>query len=141
MAFWNSIPILGEVVDLIGGELKGWRNRRQARLETDLQIEKAKQTSVIRIAEKSQDHNIEWDMIMAKGSQDSWKDELWTIVFVIPLVMAFVPGLQPYVKMGFENLEQTPDWYLYGVSTLLAAAVGVKKTIGAIKKGRKAAGK
>lgn len=136
MAWWNSIPVLGEIVDLVGGELKGWRERRQARLETELQIEKAKQTSAIKIAEKAQAHDIEWDMIMAKGSQDSWKDELWTIVFVIPLVMAFVPGLQPYVEQGFENLRQTPDWYLYGVSTLLAAAVGVKKTIGAISKAR-----
>ena len=43
-------------------------------------------------------------------SKDSWKDELWTIVFVLILAANFVPSFQDTMARGFANLETTPLW-------------------------------
>lgn len=130
MAIWNAIPIVGQVVDAIGGELEAWRERRKARLETELTLEKAKQKAAILQAEKAQDHEIDWDRIMAKGSKNSWKDEWFTIIFSIPLVGSFIPGLRPYIQEGFQALAETPDWYLYSLSVVVGAAFGVRALMG-----------
>lgn len=68
-----------------------------------------------------------WEALHAKGSQTSWKDEFWTIIFAIPLVLCFIPSCVDYVKQGFEVLNTTPEWYRYCLLTLVGASVGVKK--------------
>lgn len=68
-----------------------------------------------------------WEEIHAKGSTNSWKDEFWTIVFAIPLIMCFIPGMDTIVSAGFAVLAQTPEWYRYTVGVLVAASVGVRQ--------------
>lgn len=75
-----------------------------------------------------------WEEIHAKGSQNSWKDEFWTIVFAIPLILCFIPGLDVYVKAGFEVLTNTPEWYRYSVGVLVAASVGIRNFKGFMPK-------
>lgn len=71
-----------------------------------------------------------WDEVHAAGSQTSWKDEFWTLIFGIPLILCFVPATVPYVREGFLVLETMPDWYKAGLGTLIAASVGYQKFIG-----------
>jgi hypothetical protein len=68
-----------------------------------------------------------WEEIHATNSGHSWKDEYWTIVFSLPLIMCFVPGLVPFVDQGFEVLSKTPDWYRYTVGVLVGASVGLRQ--------------
>ena len=72
-------------------------------------VAKAKAEAVI--MEKKATGEIDWDLEMAKGSQQSWKDEWLTILFSIPLILAFIPGMEEVVKNGFQQLEQMPQWY------------------------------
>ena len=67
-----------------------------------------------------------WEEIQAKNSGDSFKDEFWTVVFAIPLIMCFIPGLVQYVHQGFAVLKETPEWYQYTLMTLVFASVGVR---------------
>ena len=71
--------------------------------------------------------DINWDQLMAKGSQSSWKDEWWTIVLSIPAIMAFVPAWAPYVEEGFRVLAEVPDWYKAALGVAISAAFGVSK--------------
>ena len=41
---------------------------------------------------------------MAEQAATSWKDEYTLIVVSIPAIMAFIPGLDVYVKDGFLAL-------------------------------------
>jgi len=63
---------------------------------------------------------------MAKGSQSSWKDEWLTILFSVPLVMAFIPGMEGIVENGFNQLEAMPTWYQYSLGVIVAASFGVR---------------
>ena len=68
-----------------------------------------------------------WDEIHAKNSGESWKDEWFTLLFSIPLVLAFIPSAVPYVEKGFIVLELMPDWYKQALAVLVAASVGYQK--------------
>jgi len=68
-----------------------------------------------------------WDEIHAKNSGESWKDEWFTLLFSIPLVLAFVPAAVPYVEQGFRVLDLMPDWYKQVLAVLVAASVGYQK--------------
>ena len=35
----------------------------------------------------------DWEALHAQGSQSSWKDEWFTVLFSIPLIMCFIPPL------------------------------------------------
>lgn len=68
-----------------------------------------------------------WEEIHAKNSGQSWKDEYWTIVFSIPLIMCFIPRCEPYVAAGFSALDGSPEWYRYSLGVLVAASVGIRQ--------------
>jgi len=68
-----------------------------------------------------------WDEIHAKNSGESWKDEWFTLLFSIPLVLAFVPPAVPFVEQGFRVLDTMPDWYKQALAVLVAASVGYQK--------------
>lgn len=68
-----------------------------------------------------------WNLANAQAAATSWKDEFWTIVLSIPLVMAFIPFMVPYVVKGFAALEQTPQWYRYFVGVAISAAFGFQQ--------------
>ena len=76
--------------------------------------------------EKKATGEIDWDITMAEGSKHSWKDEWLTILFSIPLILAFIPGMEEVVANGFQQLEQMPEWYQYSLGVIVAASFGVR---------------
>ena len=85
------------------------------------------------IKKKQLTGEIDWDIEAMKGTQNSWKDEWLTVLFSIPLVMAFIPGGIVYVERGFAALEGMPEWYQYTLSIIVAASFGVRSAIGFMK--------
>jgi hypothetical protein len=72
-----------------------------------------------------------WEEIQAEASKDSWKDEFWTVVFSIPLIMIFVgvaidPELIAKTEQAFEVLERLPDWYQYLLFMAVSASFGIR---------------
>ena len=76
--------------------------------------------------EKKATGEIDWDLEMARGSQSSWKDEWLVILFSIPLILSFIPGMEGVVANGFAQLDQMPEWYQYSLGVIVAASFGVR---------------
>jgi hypothetical protein len=109
------MELIGTVAGGFLDSAKGRREVKAARIQTELAIELKRATA-----------DIDWDtqaMVNAKGS---WKDEYLLILFSPPLVMAFIPGLVPYVVAGFEALNGTPDWYRGAIALMVAASFGMR---------------
>jgi len=117
-----SIPIIGPIVELIdtgisavAGHFKGKQEIKKAKIEGEKQV----------IMQASQ--NIaDWEKIMAMNSGRSWKDEYWTVIFSIPTIMAFIPGMVVYVNDGFDALKAMPEWYIYTLVTMVLASFGIR---------------
>ena len=69
---------------------------------------------------------INWEQAAINASKDSFKDELWTGVFVLILAANFIPALQPFMAQGFENLQKCPDWVTWGMYALIASSFGFR---------------
>ncbi len=91
-------------------------------LENRQQKSKAKSDQEIKIIQQAGN----WEDIHAKNSGGSWKDEFWTIIFSIPLVLCFIPDAVDTVNAGFSALDNTPEWYRYALLTLVGASVGIR---------------
>jgi hypothetical protein len=117
MSFWK-LPIIGDVVGMIGDSLNARRRRRQTRLEAE-----------IKAHEKQLEQDISWEALQARNAASSWKDEYLTIVLTLPLIASFIPPLVPYVEAGFKALEQMPVWYRASLGVVIAAAFGVKSFV------------
>lgn len=58
-----------------------------------------------------------------------WSDEWLILVWSLPLVAAFFPGLREQAAQGFQVLETFPEWYVGGFYTVTAAVFGIDKFI------------
>ena len=77
--------------------------------------------------EKKATGEIDWDLKMADASAHSWKDEWLTILFSIPLILAFCGDWgRQIVSEGFAALEAMPQYYQYTLGTIVAASFGTR---------------
>ena len=109
---WQTI--LAPIAQLLGGYLKNKAEEKQAVHERKLEVIK---------------HESNWDNIQATNAGTSWKDEWLTLLFSVPLVMAFVPSAVPYVIEGFKALETMPEWYRVYLGVIMAASFGVRQLV------------
>ena len=77
--------LIGPVANLAGTWLQGKAEEKKA--ITGAKVAKAKAEATI--MEKKATGEIDWDLKMADASASSWKDEWLTILFSVPLVLAF----------------------------------------------------
>ena len=103
--------IIAGVVGLTSNWLDNKKSKQQATHEKDLEVIK---------------NTTDWEVQQAKNSQNSWKDEWFTVVLSVPLVGAFVPTMVPYIHEGFRVLNDMPDFYKGFLGTAIAASFGIK---------------
>ena len=114
--------LIGPIANLAGTWLEGKVEKTKA--ETGAKVARAKAEATI--MEKKATGELEWDLEMARGSQSSWKDEWLVILFSVPLILAFIPGMEGVVANGFSQLEAMPQWYQYSLGIIVAASFGVR---------------
>ena len=113
-----AIPLLGIFSTLAEGVVNHFKHKNE--------IKQAETEGRIAVITKAADNVADWEKLQAQGSQNSWKDEYWTIVLSIPAIMSFVPGLVDYVAAGFAALQLMPDWYQWILLGAIGASFGIR---------------
>lgn len=125
----NIFGAIFEGLKTIAGPVTTWidgRNKlKQAQLDGKIAITQAKTTAAIEKVKTGQLADIQWEIKSIENA--GWKDDYLLVLFSIPLVMAFIPGLVKYVHLGFAALGECPDWYVWSISIMVASAYGYKK--------------
>ena len=73
-----------------------------------------------------------WESKMAAASNNSVKDEFWTIILAIPIFMvgyAIIAGDMSIVdrtKQAFQTLDELPEWYQYLLFIAISSSFGIK---------------
>ena len=111
--------MIGQIVSAIGGLATSYIDGKTAIQKANAEIKKKQLTGAI-----------DWEQSAIEASKESWKDELWTIVFVLILAANFVPALQDTMERGFANLETTPLWVQWGMYASIAASFGIRTVRG-----------
>ena len=117
--------LIAPLTELAGGWLKGKTDKQAA--EAKLKLTEAEAKAKIMLSKETS--VADWERIMAQGSQTSWKDEWLTILFSIPLILAFCGDWgRQIVADGFTALEVMPSYYQYTLGVIVSASFGVRAT-------------
>jgi len=127
------IPFIGPIIDLVGNIFGGVNDHFKAKRE----LKAAELVTKLAIMERKQTADIDWDQQALINAQTSWKDEYILIIFSIPLIMSFIPGLASYVGDGFTQLSLAPDWYKASIGIMVAGSYGYKKLMDFFQKKKK----
>jgi hypothetical protein len=119
---WGAEEMIGGIVQALSGLATSYIDGKTAIQKANAEIKLKQATG-----------EIDWEQAAIEASKDSWKDELWTIVFVVILVANFIPAMQETMAVGFANLEATPLWVQWGMYASIAASFGIR-TMRGLKK-------
>ena len=115
--------LLGPVTSIVGGIVQGKMEQKAA--ETKAKVAKAEAQAQIMLSQATSE--ADWEKVMAEGSQDSWKDEWLTILFPVPLVLAFCGEWgRDIVADGFTAFNAMPDYYRYTLGAIVSASFGIR---------------
>ena len=116
--------LIGPIAGLVGTWLQGSVEEKKAK--TAMKVAEAQAKAKATVMVEAATHESGWERIMADASKNSWKDEYLTIVLSIPIIMAFIPGLDTIVHNGFAQLEAMPEWYQLSLGAVIAASFGIR---------------
>ena len=106
--------MIGHIIGSLGGLAKSYIDVKTTVKITEAEIKKKQLTG-----------EIDWEQSAIKASKDSWKDEFWTLVFVLILATNFVPSLQDTIAQGFANPTTTPLRVQWGMYASFATLFGI----------------
>ena len=112
---WQAL--ISPVANLVGGYLNNKHEQAQAKHQAKLQVIQ---------------NDADWESKMAEASNNSWKDEFWTIVLAVPLfclgysVVANDASIVDRVRYSFDVLSTLPDWYQYLLFLAVSASFGIR---------------
>ena len=115
--------LLGPITNIVGGIVQGKMEQKAA--ESKAKVAKAEAQAQIMLSQATSE--ADWEKVMAEGSQDSWKDEWLTILFSVPLILAFCGEWgRDIVQDGFVALNAMPDYYRYTLGAIVSASFGIR---------------
>ena len=127
------IPIISSLISLGGTFLQGKQDEAKAKaaaaivgIQADAEIKKAKAIAATKMAESGQTQNYDLDRLAMEQMSTSWKDEFILVIFLAPMVMAFIPGMDGYALAGFNVIAQMPQWYQYIILGMVVVIYGLR---------------
>jgi hypothetical protein len=125
--------IIGGVFSVVTEPVKEWQRRETLKVEQqDKQLDRQHELNLkkidvaLELAKQGQKIEADWDTNAQQDMKTSWKDEYLTVLFSIPLILAFLPQTQDAVLNGFETLAKTPEWYTMLVMGIVAGVFGLR---------------
>lgn len=117
--------IVSKAVDWVSDWFTTRRETKRAEAEMKMKLAEAKTQAQIDLYKTGLVGDIAWE----KNAQDNsgWKDEMLVIVFSLPLIGGFIPGLDVYIDRGFHAFDSMPDWYQASIGVIVASVFGVRK--------------
>jgi hypothetical protein len=108
--------MIGQIISSIGGLAASIIDSKTQLKLTEAEIKKKQLTG-----------EIDWDIEAIRSAQSSWKDEWITLLFSIPLILAFCGDWgNQIVQDGFTALEVMPTWYQVSLGGIVSASIGLR---------------
>ena len=144
---WNPFKgMSGALTSLIAKPIEQWQERKTLKVQQKFELikiehetQKAKANALLEMAKQGQSQDYDLDKLAMQNMNKSFKDELVLIVFLMPMILAFVPSYAEYALAGFNIIGQMPHWYvgiiigmvvvIYGLRGLLKAYLARKPAL------------
>jgi hypothetical protein len=114
--------IIGPLAGLASSCVEGQVSKQKAKSHL-AQTEAEAKAEIMKTAAT---HDSKWELIMAESTKNSWKDEVISIIVLIPVCLVFIPGMEDVAKNGFDRLNELPEWYQNVLYVTILAGLGLK---------------
>jgi len=101
------------IIQSLSGLFTSWMDSKKAKHQAEANFQM-----------KLSEQEATWDIIALRQSQYSWKDELITVIWFAPLIVAW---FNPEKSMSWVNfVTQLPLWYQIVMFGIVAASFGLR---------------
>lgn len=125
--------IFSGLITLITKPISDWSERKTLEtqqkfelLKLDHEAKVATANATLEMAKAGQLIDADLDKASMEDMKTSWKDEFVLLVFIVPMMMAFVPQLSMYSLKGFEVISSMPEWYRYIIIGMIIVIYGMR---------------
>lgn len=133
MSWFSNLNPFKWIADVVKEPIVEWQKRKTIQVENeakaldrDHELRVKKIDVATELAKQGIKVEADWDARAQADMKTSWKDEWFTILFSVPLIGAFIPQLQNYVLVGFDVLQETPEWYMLLVTGIVVSSFGLR---------------
>ena len=124
------LSIIGSLGSAIVGGIsdyfKGKQEIKKVELEADKMLIMAEAQAKADRLKREAEMDYDLDKIAMQNMDKSWKDELILLIWLVPVVMSFIPEYQYIVATGFSSLSLVPDWYMYILIGMVTVIYGMR---------------
>ncbi|MGY5617277.1 hypothetical protein ACXHQ9_09110 [Vibrio cincinnatiensis] len=114
------------MIPIIVAAVTGLIDIFKSKAERKSRIEEAKTDATIERIKSGDEQAASLDAISLQSR--GWKDEYLLLITTIPVLLAFVPDLAPYVKQGFDVLKDSvPEYYWYALAMIYIDTFGFRR--------------
>lgn len=130
---WSLITSLLPGAKWLGEQISLWTEHRRVIVQAETEARIAHIKAQAELAAYKAKADIEWDLKWADAADRSWKDEFLLVLWSVPIIGLFIPGMRPFVMEGFDYLRQfnpnAAEWYMAGWSIIFAAVFGLRQAV------------
>ena len=132
------LSLIGNLLGIGKGFLDNKAKLKTLKQEQDFAIIEAQtKANVDRILSNTDSDN-QIDLITAQDKKHSFKDEVITYLFLVPVVIATVTpfiiaynsssyvNLSEDIRISYDNLNKLPDWYKYVLAAIVIDVLGFR---------------
>ena len=106
---------------------KSKKNEQKFELERlDHEARVGSANAVLELAKQGKMQDFNLDKIAMQNMKSSLKDELVLIIFLMPLVLAFIPSMAVHVERGFKVISEMPQWYVAIIIGMVVVIYGMR---------------
>lgn len=134
---WNPLAIFSAIAKPIGNYFNEKQRQKGVLAEhkntidvlgrqAEIEVARGNANAKIEFAKTGQMQDYDLDKIAMQNMEKSFKDELLLLVFIAPMLMAFIPSMQELALKGFQIIEQMPNWYVYIIVGMVVVIYGMR---------------
>ena len=132
------LTLLGNLFGIGKGVLERKAKLKELKQLQEHEIVKSQTQAITDRIMSNTDSDNQIDLITARNKKYTWKDEVITYLFLIPVMVAtIVPFIIAYknnqwidmnifVKESYESLDQLPTWYKYVLGAVVIDVLGFR---------------
>ena len=114
------------IVSGISGYFKDKNEIKKVQVEADKLLIMAEAESKAKRLEREAEMDYDLDRIAMQNMDKTWKDELILLIWLVPVILSFIPEYQHIVVNGFAALGLVPDWYMYILIGMITVIYGMR---------------
>jgi hypothetical protein len=135
----NLFKIIGNLLGIGKGYLENKAKLKQAKQDQEFAIINAETGAKVKRINSETEGDLSIDLITARNKKYTFKDEILTYLFLMPVVVAtLVPFLQAmapdgdwtmlnvYFKDSYETLDTLPQWYKHVLYAVVIDVLGFR---------------